>query len=69
MDGCALQLNEPSHEKICLLFLTRSDTNCAVQPQNMGLKRLEISDLGSRGIAYLCSENKGADNHAADLRL
>ena len=29
-------------------FLTRSDTNRAVQPQNG--KRLEISDLGSRGI-------------------
>ena len=37
-------------------------------------KRLEISDLGTRGIVvYLCSDNKGADqlrsNCAADLRL
>ena len=23
--------------------------------------RLEISDLGNRGLYYLCSENKGAD--------
>ena len=36
-------------------------------------KGLEISDLGSRGICYLCIENEGADKlqgyHAADLRL
>ena len=35
--------------------------------------RLIISDLGSRGIVELCSENKGADQlhgyRAADLRL
>ena len=36
-------------------------------------KRLEISDLESRGMFYLGSENKGADqlrgNREADLRL
>ena len=36
-------------------------------------KRLEILDLESRGIDYLCSKNKGADqlhsNCAADLSL
>ena len=35
--------------------------------------RLEISDLGSRGIVQYnpCTKNKGADqlNHAADLQL
>ena len=34
---------------------------------------LEISDLGRRGLYYLCSENKGADQlcgyRTADLRL
>ena len=40
---------EPLCEKAGLLgFLTRSDTNRAVQPQKMA--RLELSDLGSRGI-------------------
>ena len=38
-----------------------------------GGQRLEISDLGSRGIDYLCRENKGADQLrsycAVDLRL
>ena len=36
-------------------------------------KRLEISDLGSRGIYHLCRENKGADkllgHRTADLHL
>ena len=35
--------------KLSLGFLTRSDTNRAVRTQKM-VKRLEISDLGSRGI-------------------
>ena len=41
-------------------FLTRSDTNRAVQPQNMsrGLKfRIKVVE----GLYYPCSENKGAD--------
>ena len=45
-------LNEPCCD---LAFSTRSDTN---REDN---KRLEISDLGNRGIALLCSENKGTD--------
>ena len=36
-------------------------------------KRFEISDLGSKGLYYPCSENKGADQlrgyREADLRL
>ena len=53
-------------------FPTRSDTNQAVQPQNMarGLKfRIKIEE----GSHYPCSENKGADQlrgyREADLRL
>ena len=41
-------------------FLTRSDTNRAVQPQRMarGLKfQIYVVD----GLYFLCSENKGAD--------
>ena len=30
--------------------MTRSDTNLAVQSQKIGLKRLEISALGNRGL-------------------
>ena len=29
--------------------------------------RLEISDLRSRGLYYICSENKGADQVTAQL--
>ena len=53
-------------------FLTRSDTNWAVQPHKMarGLK-FQIQEL--EGLYYLCSENKGADQlhgyREADLRL
>ena len=53
-------------------FPTRSDTNWAVQPQNMarGLK-FQIKEV--EGLFYLCSENKGADQlhsyREADLRL
>ena len=53
-------------------FPTRSDTNWAVQPQEMtgGLK---FQIYKAEGWHYLCSENKGADQlrgyHAADLRL
>ena len=42
------------------MFLTWSDTNQAVPPQNMagGLKfRIYVE----KGLYYLCSENKGAD--------
>ena len=49
-------------------FLTRFDTNRAVQAQ----KRVEISDFESRGNDYLFRENKGADRHgyhATDLCL
>ena len=52
-------------------FPTRSDTNQAVQLQNMarGLKFRNTVE----GLFYLCSENKGADQlcgyREADLRL
>ena len=39
---------------------TGSDTNQAVQPQQM-VKRLEISDLGSRGIVLLVSMKQKTD--------
>ena len=54
------------------VFLTRSDTNRTVQPQNMarGLK-FQIKEV--EGLYYRCSENKGADQlrsyREADLRL
>ena len=51
-------------------------TVCGVYQANQAVKatedgwRLQISDLGSRGMYYLCGENKGADyNSEADLRL
>ena len=48
-------------------FLTWSDTNQAVQLQNM------VRCLKEEGLYYLCSENKGADqlrgNRKADLLL
>ena len=64
---------EPLCEKTGLQgFLTRSDTNQAVQPQKMatGLKfRIKVEE----GLYYPCSENKGADQlrgyGEADLRL
>ena len=58
--------------KPSLGFLTRSNTNRAVQPQKMarGLKfRIEKEE----GLYYQCSENKGANqfrgNRETDLRL
>ena len=53
-------------------FTTRFHTNRAVQPQKMarGLK-FRIQEV--KGLYYLCSKNKGADQlcgyHEADLRL
>ena len=43
-------------------FLSRSDTNLAVQPQKMarGLK-LPIYKVHVEGLYYVCSENKDAD--------
>ena len=53
-------------------FPTRSDTNQAVQPRKIA-RGLQKSDLGSKGLYYPCSENKGADQlrgyREADLRL
>ena len=64
---------ESCHKKTCLWgFPTNSDTNQAVQLQNMarGLK-FQIREV--EGLNYLCSENKGADQlrnyHTADLHL
>ena len=53
-------------------FPTRSDTNRAVQPQNMARGwKLRIQEV--EGLYYPCSENKGADQlrgyREADLRL
>ena len=58
--------------KPVFVFLTRSDTNRAAQPQNMarGLK-FRIKEV--EGLYYPCSENKVADQlhgyREADLRL
>ena len=58
--------------KPTMWFLTRSDTNQAVQPLEMarGLK-FWIKEV--EGLYYPCSENKGADQlrgyREADLRL
>ena len=58
--------------KPVFVFLTRSDTSRAVQPQKMtgGLK---FRILEVEGLYYPCSENKGGDqlrgNREADLRL
>ena len=53
-------------------FLTRSDTNRAVQP-HMIARGLKFRMWIEKGLYYLCSENKGADQlrsyHEADLRL
>ena len=61
-----------SRENLSLGFLTRASSNWVVQPQKMarGLK-FRIKEV--KGLYYLCSENKGADqlcgHHAADLCL
>ena len=53
-------------------FLTRSDTNQAVQSQKMA-RGFKFLILEEEGLYFLCSENKGADqlhgDHEADLRL
>ena len=53
-------------------FLTRSDTNQAVQLQKMA-RGLKFWVKKVEGLYYLCSENKGADqlrgHLEADLRL
>ena len=53
-------------------FPTLSDTNQALQPQNMA-RGLKLGILEAEGLYYLCSENKGADQlrayREADLRL
>ena len=47
---------------------TRSDRNRAVQPQNMAIgMKFRIQE--EEGLYYPCSENKGADQLRADLRL
>ena len=59
-------------KNLSLRLPTRSDTNRAVQPQDMprGLK-FQIQEV--EGLYYLCSEKKGADQlrgyRAADLRF
>ena len=53
-------------------FPTRCNTNWAVQPQKIA-RALEFRIKAVKGLYYLCSENKGADQmpgyHAADLPL
>ena len=41
------------------MFSTRSDTNQAVQPQNMA-RGLKFRNEEVEGLYYLCSENEGA---------
>ena len=47
---------------------TRSDTNRAVQSLNMA-RGLKFRIQKVEGLYYPCSENKGADQREADLRL
>ena len=58
--------------KPMLWFLTRSDTNQAVQPQKKA-RGLKFQIWKVEGLYYTCSENKGADQlrdyREADLRL
>ena len=53
-------------------FPTLSDTNQAVQPQEMA-RSLKFCIREVEGLYYLCSENKGTDQlrgyREADLRL
>ena len=66
------ETNELRHEKTNVLVsdLVRHKPGCTATKDG---QRLEISDLESRGLYYLCSENKGADQlrgyREADLRL
>ena len=48
-------------------FLTRSDTNRAVQPH--GMARCLKFQIYDEGLYNLCSENKGVDQLLADLGL
>ena len=63
--------NEPRHEKTNVLVSdqVRHKPGCTATRD----KRLEISDVESRGIVLSCSENKGAGQlrgyREADLRL
>ena len=58
--------------KPTIWFLTRSDTNQAVQLQKMA-RGLKFRILKVEGLYYLCGENKGPDQlrgcGEADLRL
>ena len=58
--------------KPTLWFLTRSDTNQAVQVQKVA-RDLKFRIWKVEGLYYMCSENKGADQlrvyREADLRL
>ena len=61
-----------SWENLSSGFLTRSDTNRAVQLLKMARGwKFRIQEV--KGLHYLCSENKGADqlrgDREADLRL
>ena len=49
-----------SQENLSSGFLTRSDTNQAVQPQKIA-RDLKFQTWEVEGLYYLCSENKGAD--------
>ena len=57
---------------VLVFFLTRSETNRAVQSQKIG-SGLKFRIYIEVGLHYPCSENKGADQLcsycAADLRL
>ena len=68
----SISVNEPHHEKtnIVVSDQVRHKPGCTATEDG---KRLEISDLESRGIALSVLRNKGADqlrgNREADLRL
>ena len=61
-----------SQENLSSGFLTRSNTNWAEQLQKMAIG-LKFRIYEVKGLYYVCSENKGADQlrcyHAADLHL
>ena len=62
---------ELCHDKICAGFAIRSNTNRAVQSQNI-VRSLKFRIYDVEALHYLCSENKGADvcvYRAADLRF
>ena len=49
-------------------FPTRSDTNRAVQPQEMA-RGLKFRILEVKGLYYSCSENKGASQFPVTAKL